>query len=111
VEALAVEPVLVALVVAAQRLVALEDVLERPTPGMVDAHWVVGRDRAVDEAEARTARVQFPDLVEDALPVPPLEDPALECGMVGHRRQPFEDLVGHAFDFTERREQASRARR
>ena len=51
-EALAVEPVLVAQLVAAERLVALEDVLERPPPGGVDAeHHPVRRDGAVDEAE------------------------------------------------------------
>ena len=49
-EPLAVEAVLVPLVEAAQRLVALEDVLQRPAPGVVDAHRVVGGDRAVDEA-------------------------------------------------------------
>src|SRR5262245_23287705 len=40
-EPLAVEAVLVALVESAQRLVALEDVLERPAPRVVDAHRVV----------------------------------------------------------------------
>ena len=49
---LAVEAVLVALVVAPERLVALEDVLERATPRRVDGERLVGRDRAVDEAEA-----------------------------------------------------------
>ena len=56
-EALAVEAVLVALVEAAQRLVALEDVLERPAPGVVHAHRVVRGDRAVDEAEPLAASV------------------------------------------------------
>ena len=55
-EALAVEAVLVALVEAAQRLVALEDVLERPAPGRVDGERLVRRDRPVDEAEARAVR-------------------------------------------------------
>ena len=58
-EALAVESVLVALVVPAQRLVALEDVLERAAPGGVDGERLVRRDRAVEEAEARAAGVQF----------------------------------------------------
>src|SRR5262249_29153070 len=52
-EPLAVEAVLVALLVAAQRLVALKDVLQGTTPGVMDAHGVVRRDRSVDEAEPR----------------------------------------------------------
>ena len=55
-EALAVEAVLVALVEAAQRLVALEDVLQRAAPGVVDAHRVVRGDRPVDEAPALVPR-------------------------------------------------------
>ena len=55
-EALAVEAVLVALVEAAERLVALEDVLERAPPRVVHAHRVVRRDRAVDEAELAVLR-------------------------------------------------------
>ena len=54
-EALAVEAVLVALVEAAQRLVALEDVLQRAAPRVMDAHRVVRRDRAVEEAEPLAA--------------------------------------------------------
>jgi hypothetical protein len=42
-QALAVEPVLVALVEAAQRLVALEDVLERPPPRRVQRELLVRR--------------------------------------------------------------------
>ena len=56
-QALAVEPVLPALVLAEHRVVALEDVLVGPAPGVVDAHRVVGRDRAVEEAPARPAGV------------------------------------------------------
>src|SRR5206468_7507 len=64
-EPLAVEPVLVALVVAAQRLVALEGVLEHP-PEMLHAGRPVRRDRAVHEAEARTAPVPLDELSEGA---------------------------------------------
>ena len=56
-QALAIEPVLVALVVAEHRPEALEDVLVGPAPGMVDAHRVVGRDRAIEKAPARPAGV------------------------------------------------------
>ena len=61
---LAVEAVLVALVEPAQRLVALEHVLERATPGVVHAHRVVRGDRAVDEAEFRPAAVELAELLE-----------------------------------------------
>ncbi len=55
-EPLAVEPVLVALVVAAERLVALEDVLERAPPGGVHRQRLVRGYRAVEEAEPRARR-------------------------------------------------------
>ena len=54
---LAVEPVLVALVLAEHRVEALVQVLVRAAPGVVDAHRVVGRDRPVEEAPVRPARV------------------------------------------------------
>ena len=82
-EALAVEPVLVALVEAPQRLVALEHVLQRAAPGVVDAHRVVRRDRPVEEAVALGAAVLLAQLVEDALAVPPAEDLLLEGRVVG----------------------------
>src|SRR5204863_2616796 len=63
-EALAVEPVLVALVVPACGLVALEHVLQRATPGVVDAHRVVRGDRTVDAAEPRPAGVQLAQALE-----------------------------------------------
>ena len=49
---LAIEAVLPALVVAGHRLVALEQILVRASPGVVHRHRVVGRDRSVDEREA-----------------------------------------------------------
>src|SRR5919198_476002 len=54
-EPLAVEPVLVEQVEPLHGPIALPDVLERPAPAVVHAHGVVGRDRAVDEAERRGA--------------------------------------------------------
>src|SRR5439155_9128529 len=87
-QALAVEPVLVALVEASKRLVALKHVLERPAPGVMDAHRVVRRDRAVDEAEALRATILLPEAVEDALFLPPRQHRSLErrvIRLVGER--------------------------
>ena len=86
VQALGVEAVLVARVEPAHGLVALEDVLQRPAVAVVDAHRVVGRDRPVHEREARAAAVPLAQLLERALALPELEDPALERGMIGDRR-------------------------
>ena len=97
-EALAVEPVLVALMVAAKRFVALEDVLQRPPPGGVDAEdHPVRRHGPVDEAELRPAGVELTQLLECALALPELEDLELERGVVGLVRQSCE----HALDSRE----------
>ena len=78
-EPLTVEAVLVALVEAAERLVALEDVLQRPPPGGVDTeHHSIGGHRPVDEAESRPARVLLPEQRERLLALPEVEDLALE---------------------------------
>jgi hypothetical protein len=42
--------------------------------------------RPVDEAEALAAAVLLPELLEDALLLPPGEDLPLERGMVGNSR-------------------------
>src|SRR5205085_1321910 len=89
-EALAVVAVLVALVEAAERLVALEDVLQRPTPGVMDAHRVVGRDRPVDEAPASLAAVLLAQPLEGPLLLPALEHVALEPRMIRNGRQRLE---------------------
>ena len=81
-EPLAVESVLVALVEPAERLVALEDVLQRAAPGVVDAHRVVGGDRPVDEAPALAASVLLAELFEGTLLVPPGQDLPLERGVI-----------------------------
>ena len=86
-EALAVEAVLVALVEAAQRLVALEDVLERPAPRVVHAHRVVRGDRAVDEAEPLAAAVLLAQLLERPLGIPAREHLPLERRVVGDTRK------------------------
>ena len=77
-ETLAVETVLVPLVESPKRLVALKDILQRPSPGVVHAHGVVGGDRPVDEAEARPAAVQLTKRGERSFVVPPLENLELE---------------------------------
>ena len=94
-EALAVEAVLVALVVAPEGLVALEDVLQRAAPGRVDGEGLVRRHRPVEERELRAVRVLRAQLLEDPLRLPPREDLLLEGGVVGHHRQRLEDFLDH----------------
>src|SRR6266516_3878746 len=77
-EALAVEAVLVPQLEAPHRLVALEDVLERPAPTVMGGHRVVRRDRPVDEAPLRPAAGLVPEPVEDPLRLPPGEHLLLE---------------------------------
>src|SRR5205814_5210860 len=72
-EPLTVEAVLVALVEAAERLVALEDVLE-DAPEVLDAGRAVRGDRAVHEAKGRTAAVAVAQLEERPLVLPDCED-------------------------------------
>src|SRR5205823_2566912 len=91
-EPLAVESVLVALVEAAEGLVALEDVLQRSSPGVVDAHRVVGSDRAVDEAPAWIPAVLLAEALERPLTVPALEHLPLEGRAVGYVGERLEDL-------------------
>src|SRR5262249_13908110 len=86
-EPLAVEPVLEALVEAAQRLVALEDVLQRPAPGGVHRQRLVRGDRAVDERPDRAAAVARAELLEGTLLLPQVEQLQLERGVVGLVRQ------------------------
>src|SRR5581483_11034060 len=86
-EPLAVEAVLVALVEAAQRLVALEDVLQRPPPRRVHGERLVRRHRTVDERPPRPAAVLLAHLLERPLLLPELEDLELERVRVGDRRQ------------------------
>src|SRR5205814_2217448 len=72
-EALAVEAVLIALVEAAQRLVALEDVLQRAPPRRVHRERLVGRHRAVDERPAGAAAIPLAEPLERPLALPALE--------------------------------------
>ena len=82
-QALAVEAVLEPLVAAAHRLVALEEVLQRPAPRVVHAHRVVGRDRAVDERERLAAADLLAQPLERPFALPQLEDRVLDRGVVG----------------------------
>ena len=91
-QALAVEPVLIALVEAAERLVALEDVLQRAPPRGVHRERLVGGDGAVDEAEGRAATVLLAQLLERPLALPALEDRELERVVIGLVREGCEDL-------------------
>ena len=82
-QALAVEAVLVALVLAEHRVEALVQVLVRPTPGVVDAHRVVGRDRAVEKRPALVAGVLGAEARERPPLVPQREHLVLERGQIG----------------------------
>jgi hypothetical protein len=93
-QSLTVEAVLVALVEAAERLVALEDVLQGAPPGRVDAeHHPVRGDRSVDEAEARSIGVLRAQSRERLLALPGLEHRELERVVVGLVRERCEDPV------------------
>ena len=82
-QALAVEPVLPALVLAEHGVEALEEVLVGPAPGVVDAHRVVGRDRPVEEAPGRPARVLGAQPREGRALPPLLEDLVLHRDEIG----------------------------
>ena len=96
-QALAVEPVLVALVLALHRVEALVEVLVRATPRVVDAHRVVRGDRPVEEAPARPALV----LRAEARERPSLGPLAEQLVLLG-------DEVGLGGDGTEHRASVGR---
>ena len=79
---LAVEALLVAEFAAGHREEAVVGVLVGAIPGVVDAHRVVGRDRAVEERPRRLAGVQRLALLEDAAGVPEGEHVALQLGEI-----------------------------
>jgi len=70
---LAVEAVLVALILAERRVIALEQILQRAAPGVVDAHRIVGRDRAIEERIGGSALVLPAQLRERSVAIPALE--------------------------------------
>ena len=74
-ETLAVEAILVALLFADHRLVALKQVLVGAAPGVVNAHRIVGRDRAVQKRNPlRRGVVAVQILVQNAVFVPPAQE-------------------------------------
>src|SRR5205814_10144738 len=75
---LAVEAVLVAQLAPEHGVVAQEQVRVGAAPGVMDAHRVVGRDRAVEERPALAALVAAHALLERALAGPQLEHAVLE---------------------------------
>src|SRR6266513_1291378 len=85
-QALAVEPVLPALVEALHRLVALVEVLIRAAPRVMDAHRLdVGGDRSVDERVPRPAGVLAAQRLEALLALPQVEHAVLELRQVESR--------------------------
>src|SRR5262249_33136891 len=70
---LTVETVLVALLMAGHGEVALVSVLVGAAPGVVDAHRVVGGDRAVEERPLRLAAVLRAQFLEGVRPPPELQ--------------------------------------
>jgi len=86
-EPLAVEAVLEPLVEAAHRLVPLEDVLVRAAARVVDAHRVVGGDRAIEERPARTTAVLRAEPREDVVTIPEDQRVARERDKVERSRR------------------------
>ena len=91
---LAVEAVLPALVVPEHGVVALIEVLVGPPPGVMDAHRVVGRDRAVQERPGRAARVLCPQASEGAPLAPLRQDVELLGWEIGQAGDGAEGAVG-----------------
>ena len=82
-ETLAIEAVLVTLIEAAHRLVALVDVLIGTGPGAVNAHaFHVRGDRTVEERKPRAARVLLAEHLEGVLALPEVKDPVVDLGEV-----------------------------
>ena len=89
-QALAVEAVLPALVLAEHRVEALVEVLVGPPPGVVDGHRVVGGDGPVEERPRLVARVLRPQAQERRTLPPQVQDAVLlgrEVGLGGKRTE------------------------
>lgn len=87
-QSLAVEAVLEALVESTHGVEALVDVFERAPPGVVDAHRVVGGNRAVEERPMRLTAILLDQFLESVFTLPELEDLPLFLGGydIGHFR-------------------------
>src|SRR4029077_14699293 len=94
-QALAVESVLVAVVLAQHRVEPLVEVLVRAAPRVMDAHRVVRGDRSIEEAPARTPGVLLAQAGERA-PVTPLgQELVLLSDEVGFRVDGSEHAAPH----------------
>jgi hypothetical protein len=82
-QALAVEAVLVALVAALHRPEPLKQVLVGATPGVMNAHWVVGRDRSVQKAPPLAPGVLSSQASEGPAVAPEIKDLVLLVDEVG----------------------------
>jgi hypothetical protein len=111
-QSLAVEAVLVALVEPAHRLIALEDILERAPPRGMHAQHLVRRDRPIDKAEPRPAHVPRPELAEDVLDSPELENRTFQhvgVRLAGQRRKHAPESIGPASQILNEPSSACRA--
>ena len=81
-ETLAVKAVLIALIEAAHRLIALEQILVRATPCVMNAHRVVSCDGTVDEAIARSAPVLLLQPFEHPVCVPEVQHLAADADKI-----------------------------
>ncbi len=77
-EALAIEAILPALIESPHGMISLEDVLVGPSPGVVHAHGVVGRNRTIDEREYGVAAQLLLELLERPNLIPEFKDLVLE---------------------------------
>ncbi len=83
-EALAVEPVLIALFLAEHCLEPLKEILVCAAPSVVHAHGIIGGDRTVDERERfRRADVPIQIGLHDPVLGPPGENFPLHGGEIG----------------------------
>ena len=74
-ESLTVKAILIALLIALHGFKALIKILVRAAPGMMDAHRIVGRDRAIHERVSFLAlRIAAYVLLADVMIVPPILD-------------------------------------
>ena len=100
-QSLPVEAVLITLLEALHGLVALEQVLVRAAPGVVNAHRVVCRNRPVHEGEPLAGVVVANEvLLNDSALVPPCEQVLFhldEIDLRRHRLEHFKVLLAFSF--------------
>ena len=92
-KALRVKAVLIAAVKALHGLVSQENILKRASPGVVNAHGIVGSNGAVKEAEASVAAVFSLQLAKAIILLPKAHNLMLgfdECVFfLSHKTNPF----------------------